>query len=385
MNFPFRACVLLPCLALVACVTQPTKEAVPTAAPEPYAPPPAPVEVPKPPPPAPKIVTPAQQQEAQRVALKVADILAEGNVEEAQVEIERALALDPENKLALSFLRQLSADPIKELGSEHFAYTVKPGETLSKIAGRFMGDIFQFYILARYNDIAVPRRVPAGQTIRVPGKAPAEATGAVQAKPALPSKPEPPAARAEPAVKPEPIAKPEPKAKPEPAAKPEPVRPVAPPKAEPTAQPAAAPRSEPVALPPAKPEPIAKPVVEPKPTAPQPTLAPGAPPVPSAADRAFQRGLSEQARGNNFKAYEAFKESYALDSSFREAKSNADLMHQEIIADYTRQARAAFARQDLKGSIEQWDLLLKFDPGNEIAQLERQKALDLQQRIKSIK
>ena len=45
----------------------------------------------------------------------------------------------------------------------------------------------------------------------------------------------------------------------------------------------------------------------------------------------------------------------------------------------------AFARQDLQGSIDAWDELLAFDPGNDIAQLERQKALVLQERIKSFR
>ena len=109
------------------------------------------------------------------------------------------------------------------------------------------------------------------------------------------------------------------------------------------------------------------------------------PPEPTPADLAFQRGLREQARGNNLKAYDLFREAYALDPNYQEARSNAEVMHREIVADYTRQARAAFAKQDLQGSIRNWDLLLKFEPGNEIAQLERQKALALQERIKSIK
>ena len=39
---------------------------------------------------------------------------------------------------------------------------------LSRIAGHFMGDIYMFYALARYNDIRVPRLVAGGQVIRVP-------------------------------------------------------------------------------------------------------------------------------------------------------------------------------------------------------------------------
>ena len=43
---------------------------------------------------------------------------------------------------------------------------------LSKLAQQFMGDRFKFYILARYNDMANPNRLAAGQVIKIPGKAP---------------------------------------------------------------------------------------------------------------------------------------------------------------------------------------------------------------------
>jgi tetratricopeptide (TPR) repeat protein len=49
---------------------------------------------------------------------------------------------------------------------------VKPGDTLSKIAAAYLNDPYQFYILARYNGISVPRNLHAGQVIKVPGTAP---------------------------------------------------------------------------------------------------------------------------------------------------------------------------------------------------------------------
>ena len=55
------------------------------------------------------------------------------------------------------------------------------------------------------------------------------------------------------------------------------------------------------------------------------------------------------------------------------------------IARHMREARSAFARQDLDGAIRQWDALLKIDPDNRTAQLERQKAVDLQERLRRLK
>ncbi len=145
--------------------------------------------------------TPATQQQAQRIALAAAGMLESGQEEQARAELQRALATDPHNKLAQNLMRQITVDPVATLGRESFAYTVRPNETLSIIAGRFLGDIYSFYLLARYNNITVPRLVAGGQTLRIPGKAPppTPAREAVRAEPnavptAIPPVPNVPAA-----------------------------------------------------------------------------------------------------------------------------------------------------------------------------------------------
>ena len=69
-------------------------------------------------------------------------------------------------------IQQLDADPVDSLGARHYVYTVKPGETLSRIAEERLGDGMKFVILARYNGIAVPATVVAGQRIKIPGDQP---------------------------------------------------------------------------------------------------------------------------------------------------------------------------------------------------------------------
>jgi tetratricopeptide (TPR) repeat protein len=74
---------------------------------------------------------------------------------------------------------------------------VRPNDTISGLAGRFLNDIYSFYILARYNGIAVPRQIAGGQTLRIPGKAPppsapsAPAPAPREAKVELPAPPPP--------------------------------------------------------------------------------------------------------------------------------------------------------------------------------------------------
>ncbi|HET9643662.1 MAG TPA: LysM peptidoglycan-binding domain-containing protein [Burkholderiaceae bacterium] len=131
--------------------------------------------------------TPAQLQ-ALKLAMSAADLLESGREDQARVELQKALALDRGNKLANNLMRQLTVDPIATLGRDSFVYVVRPGETLSNIAGRFLGDTYAFYLLARYNDIRVPRQLAGGQQIRIPGRTAPTETMATPADPARPPK-----------------------------------------------------------------------------------------------------------------------------------------------------------------------------------------------------
>ena len=212
-------------------------------------------------------------QAAQRMVATAIELLEAGNEDQATAELQRALQSDPGNKLAPHLLRQISADPVGLLGRESFVYRVAAGESLSRIAQRFLGDVHLFYALARYNDLKVPKQLAGGQLIRIPGKAPA-----------------------------------------------------------PTA---AAPAPATVAAP--APAPV---VVQ------TPSVVPIN--VPSAADKAEAEKVAAIARA-------------------------------------TRAARSAFARQDLTAAIKNWDTVLELEPNNSTARLERQKALDLKERLTKVK
>jgi tetratricopeptide (TPR) repeat protein len=107
-------------------------------------------------------------QAAQRLAMAAADLLELGNEDQAAAEIQRALVADPNNRLAQSLLKQIQTDPQTLLGREYFTYRVEPGESLSRIAGRFLKRRAPvLHALARYNDIKVPRQLQGGQTIRM--------------------------------------------------------------------------------------------------------------------------------------------------------------------------------------------------------------------------
>ncbi|MEY4752338.1 MAG: hypothetical protein RJA44_13 [Pseudomonadota bacterium] len=167
---------------LAGCSTPSPKVEPPPTLPtetEPPAPPP-------PPPPPPPPLTPTFN--------RIIEQLDAGQEESARADLQRLLQAEPNHKQAGQLQRQLQADPVTLLGRESYAYTVKPGETLSIIAKRVLGDPFAFYLLARYNDIKVPKQVGSGQVIRIPGKAPAAPPPPPPAPPppAPPSPPPPP-------------------------------------------------------------------------------------------------------------------------------------------------------------------------------------------------
>jgi tetratricopeptide (TPR) repeat protein len=162
------ASVAVVAAALVAaCADQPKKEAAPAATPPATA---APATPPRPPEPE---LSPAQAKaQSQKLALEAVDQLQNGDEIAARQTLAKALSLDPANDIAKKMNEQIAADAQKELGPTFFRYTVARDDSLSKLAQQYLGDRYRFYILAKYNDIANPSRLAAGQIIKIPGRAP---------------------------------------------------------------------------------------------------------------------------------------------------------------------------------------------------------------------
>jgi LysM repeat protein len=231
---PAKLVAALAPLALFAACASP-----PPPAPEPR--PPVAVEAKPPEPKGPPPGSPAAKQQAQQLARSASEALNEGDEERARAELQQARELDPENRTVACLQKGLTADPQATLGRDSSAYIVRPGETMGRIAQRALGDVCEFYLLARYNNIKVPKQLAAGQTIRVPGKTtlapPPEAAAASSRRNAplpepvaAPAPPEPPRSESAPATEP---AAPAPVAAPTPAASP-PATAVVPPMVTPT-------------------------------------------------------------------------------------------------------------------------------------------------------
>jgi|GEM_PF-490569 len=158
--------VLLVCAALLAACAQ-TPAPVPGPTPAPPTPAASSQATPLTPPPPQFTATPGLS--ARQRIRKSINLLAEGRVGEARAEVQAFLAEQPDNELGRSLLEQIDGDPLVMLGAQSFPYKVQPGETVSVLAERFLGDRFKFWVLARYNNIAVPARTEVGQQIMIPG------------------------------------------------------------------------------------------------------------------------------------------------------------------------------------------------------------------------
>ncbi|WP_305598108.1 LysM peptidoglycan-binding domain-containing protein [Phenylobacterium sp.] len=123
----------------------------------------------------------ARERVAQAVSL-----LGVGSIDRARAELGAALVEEPANSQARKLLNQIDQDPEILLGARHYTYRIKPGESLTTLADRLMGDRLMFYALARYNGIAAPNAARAGMMIKVPGVAP-------KAPPARAARPQGPA------------------------------------------------------------------------------------------------------------------------------------------------------------------------------------------------
>jgi len=92
------------------------------------------------------------------------DLQKQGKFAEARRHFLTALRLRPDHPDALRTLTSKKRLP----SEEYILHTLKPGESLSKLAMLYYGDPAKFTLIARYNQITDAHLVQVGQEIRVP-------------------------------------------------------------------------------------------------------------------------------------------------------------------------------------------------------------------------
>ena len=156
--------VLVSALAISACAKKEGIEPAPT-----------PVAAPAP--------APAVTTGSTRDAL---DLMGMGEETRAREILEAILTRNPDDRTAKKYLDQITVDPEKLLGMKSYKYRVRSGDTMASIARDTMGDSSLFYALSRYNGVSDPRRINAGQIIKIPGTEPRAKKPAVNTKSVTP-------------------------------------------------------------------------------------------------------------------------------------------------------------------------------------------------------
>lgn len=295
---------------------------------------------------------------------QIVQLLENGAFGQARRELKSYLGKHPDDSAARSLLIQVSVDAKKMLGEEHTLHTVARGETLSQIAREHLGSGMAFVILARYNDIAKPREIEVGQTIRIPSKPLSDVLTPGITVTTPPAPPAPPAPDDD-GTWPPPADLPPPQLGARYQARIQSLlqaqrfdEAVA------TANLAAS----------AQPAPGDWPWL--------PTLTRKAQSL-----RWQQLGLTRM-QGNDLNdhlaAYDAFGEALALDPSLDLARSGREQLRAQLVLDYHEAALVQYRNQRLDAAVALWDKALALDPAFEPAQGYRLRALELKRRLQNL-
>ncbi|MDO4244724.1 MAG: LysM peptidoglycan-binding domain-containing protein [Deinococcus sp.] len=82
-------------------------------------------------------------------------------------DVEGVSGVDVSGLRVAAGVKDLAKDKDEETGDT--VYTVKAGDSLSKIAEKYYGDAMQYKKIAHYNNISNPDLIHPGQKIRIPG------------------------------------------------------------------------------------------------------------------------------------------------------------------------------------------------------------------------
>ncbi|WED22957.1 LysM peptidoglycan-binding domain-containing protein [Vibrio sp. JC009] len=98
----------------------------------------------------------------------VLSYLEQGQPDMARIELKEYIATNKKSPRANRLLEQIDKPASSYFPAANFKVTLDKGETLSTLARDYLGDVFSFYALAKYNGIDVPARIDAGQVVKVP-------------------------------------------------------------------------------------------------------------------------------------------------------------------------------------------------------------------------
>ena len=99
---------------------------------------------------------------------QVLSLLENGDAAAARVELIAYLEQQPASEVGRDLLRQIDTPAEEYFPQQYRVVELAPGESLSTLAQEYLGDVYQFHALAKYNGIKQPRQLELGQSIKIP-------------------------------------------------------------------------------------------------------------------------------------------------------------------------------------------------------------------------
>ena len=96
------------------------------------------------------------------------NLLEEGEPKQARAELVLYLDAQPRSKIGRDLLEQIDTPADEYFPADYREIKLQSGWSLSNVSQTYLGSVFKFHALAKYNGIAEPRKLSAGQTLRVP-------------------------------------------------------------------------------------------------------------------------------------------------------------------------------------------------------------------------
>lgn len=258
------------------------------------------------------------------VAAIVKQEVQHGHYAEAEKALRRYLTKHPGDRPAQAMLRQLTVDPEQMLGSKRRIYVVRPGDSYSGLAARYLGDPNLFLILARYNGSTHPSLLRVGEKLKLPLSVPHMAEPVVGTV------------------------------------------------AESAADPGPA-RSDPVS---------------PGPSSPGPAISPGVATIGESsatkASRLQDESVSLLNKGRKGEALSRLDQALTVDPQLRSNGSASASMRRQLVAQYHQRAIVLYRDQQLDQAITLWNRALAIDPTFEPAIIYRTRALELKRRLRQL-
>lgn len=99
---------------------------------------------------------------------QVLRLLENGDAAAARVELIAYLEQQPASEVGRDLLRQIDTPAEEYFPQQYRVVELAPGDSLSTLAQEYLGDVYQFHALAKYNGIKQPRQLELGQSIKIP-------------------------------------------------------------------------------------------------------------------------------------------------------------------------------------------------------------------------